>query len=153
MTGEVIFVDSSVFLAFFVDGVDIFGKLRGLLVTSTNVIEEVTYVLIKERAKDVTGIGKHYDLLTYLREHPDTVKQIASEVISDVSSLLNALKIVVLAPVSYSEMFDVVKNYGLLPNDALIVATCRYYGIKKIATFDEDFKRVDFLEVVELEDS
>jgi len=108
MTGEVIFVDSSVFLAFFVDGVDIFGKLRGLLVTSTNVIEEVTYVLIKERAKDVAGISKHYDLLTYLREHPDTVKQIASEVILDVSSLLNALKIVVLAPVSYSEMFDVI---------------------------------------------
>ncbi len=42
--------------------------------------------------------------------------------------------------------------YGLLPNDALIVATCKYYGIKKIATFDEDFKRVDFLEVVELEE-
>ena len=153
MTGEVIFVDSSVFLAFFVDGIDIFGKLIGLLVTSTNVIEEVTYVLIKEQAKDVTGISRHYDLLTYLRENPDTVKQIAGEIISDVSSLLNALKIVVLAPASYSEMFDVVKNYGLLPNDALIVATCRYYGIKKIATFDEDFKRVDFLEVVELEDS
>ncbi len=37
----------------------------------------------------------------------------------------------------------------LLPNDALIAATCKYYGIKKIATFDEDFKRVDFLEVVD----
>jgi len=153
MTGEVIFVDSSVFLMFFIDGVDIFEKLSGTLVTSTNVIEEVTYVLIKERAKDVTGISKHYDLLTYLREYPDTVKQVADEVISDVSNLLSALKITVLAPASYSEMFDVVRNYGLLPNDALIVATCRYYGIKKIATFDEDFKRVDFLEVVELKDS
>ena len=153
MTGGVIFVDSSVFLMFFIDGVDIFEKLSGTLVTSTNVIEEVTYVLIKERAKDVTGISKHYDLLTYLREYPDTVKQVADEVISDVSNLLSALKITVLAPASYSEMFDVVRNYGLLPNDALIVATCRYYGIKKIATFDEDFKRVDFLEVVELKDS
>jgi len=148
MIEEVIFVDSSVFLAFFVDGVDIFGKLRGLLVTSTNVIEEVTYVLIKERAKDITGINRHYDLLTYLRENPNMVKQIADEVISDVLSLLNALKIVVLAPASHLEMFNIVKNYGLLPNDALIVATCRYYGIKKIATFDEDFKRVNFLKVV-----
>jgi len=32
----------------------------------------------------------------------------------------------------------------------LIAATCRHYGIRKIATFDEDFKRVDFLEVVEI---
>jgi predicted nucleic acid-binding protein len=71
MTGEVIFVDSSVFLAFFVDDIDVFGKLKDTPVTSTNVIEE----------------------------------------------------------------------------------TCKYYGIKKIATFDEDFKRVDFLEVVELDDS
>ncbi len=123
-----------------------------MLVTSTNVIEEVAYVLIKERAKDVTGISRHYDLLTYLREHSDIVKQVADEVISDVSNLLTALKIVVLAPANYSEMFDVIKNYGLLPNVALIVATCRYYGIKKIATYDEDFKKVDFLEVVELED-
>ena len=27
---------------------------------------------------------------------------------------------------------------------------CRYYGIKKIASFDEDFKRVDFIEVLDV---
>ncbi len=86
-----------------------------------------------------------------MRENPETVKQIAGEVISDVSSLLNALKIVVLAPVSYLEMLDVIANYGLLPNDALIAATCRHYGVKKIVTFDRDFERVDFLDVVDLE--
>jgi len=42
------------------------------------------------------------------------------------------------------------KKYGLLPNDALIAATCKHYGIKKIATFDQDFERVDFLEVIAL---
>ncbi|MEM3505980.1 MAG: PIN domain-containing protein [Archaeoglobaceae archaeon] len=36
------------------------------------------------------------------------------------------------------------KKYGLLPNDALIAATCKHYGIRKIATFDRDFKRTDF---------
>ena len=41
-----------------------------------------------------------------------------------------------------------IKKYGLLPNDALIAATCKHYGIRKIATFDSDFKRVDFLEVI-----
>jgi predicted nucleic acid-binding protein len=44
------------------------------------------------------------------------------------------------------------KIYGLLPNDALIAAACKHYGIRKIATFDPDFKRVDFLEVHELEE-
>jgi len=44
------------------------------------------------------------------------------------------------------------KIYGLFPNDALIAATCKHYGIRKIATFDPDFKRVDFLEILELEE-
>lgn len=30
-----------------------------------------------------------------------------------------------------------------------LAASCRYHGIKKIATFDADFKRVDFLDIVE----
>ncbi|AAB89055.1 PIN domain-containing protein [Archaeoglobus fulgidus] len=45
---------------------------------------------------------------------------------------------------------SVAEKYKSLPNDALIAATCKHYGIKKIATFDEDFRRVDFLEVVGL---
>jgi len=32
----------------------------------------------------------------------------------------------------------------------LIAATCKHYGITKIATSDSDFKRVDFLAVIEL---
>ena len=42
------------------------------------------------------------------------------------------------------------KRYSLLPNDALIAATCRFYGIRRIATFDDDFKRVKFLRVVKV---
>ena len=30
----------------------------------------------------------------------------------------------------------------------LIAATCKYYDIRKIATFDSDFDKVDFLEVI-----
>ena len=47
-----------------------------------------------------------------------------------------------------SEIREFMSAYSLLPNDALIAATCKHYGIRKIATFDEDFKRVDFLEIV-----
>ena len=39
-------------------------------------------------------------------------------------------------------------KYKLLPNDAFIAATCKHHGIRKIATFDPDFDRVDFLEVI-----
>ncbi len=41
-------------------------------------------------------------------------------------------------------------KYNLLPNDALIVATCRAYGISKVASFDGDLKNLDFIELIEL---
>jgi predicted nucleic acid-binding protein len=40
------------------------------------------------------------------------------------------------------ESVSISFSYGLLPNDALIVATCKHYGIRKIATFDEDFRLI-----------
>lgn len=30
--------------------------------------------------------------------------------------------------------------YGLLPNDAIILATCKFYGIKYMISFDSDFR-------------
>ena len=49
---------------------------------------------------------------------------------------------------SWDDVLEVMEKYRLLPNDALIAATCKQYGIAKIATFDADFERIDFLEVI-----
>jgi uncharacterized protein len=35
---------------------------------------------------------------------------------------------------------DIIKQFNLLPNDALILATCKYFDIKYLATFDSDFE-------------
>ena len=55
-----------------------------------------------------------------------------------------------LEDVIFDTSKKIIEKYRLLSNDALIAATCKHYGIKKIATFDGDFKRVEFLEVVEV---
>ncbi len=34
---------------------------------------------------------------------------------------------------------DYIKKYNLKPNDALILATCKYYGIPYLISLDEDF--------------
>jgi predicted nucleic acid-binding protein len=49
-----------------------------------------------------------------------------------------------------SDWSEIMQKYRLLPYDALIVSTCISNGIKEIATFDKDFKRVDLLEVLDL---
>lgn len=56
----------------------------------------------------------------------------------------------IIPPPNDSILFlDIIRTYGLLPADAAIAASCKYHGIKKIATLDTDFKRVDFLQIVE----
>ncbi|CAB49787.1 PIN domain-containing protein [Pyrococcus abyssi] len=59
---------------------------------------------------------------------------------------LNRLIVVIPAPSDVSKLTYIMEKYSLLPNDALIVLTCKVYGINKIATFDSDFENVDFLE-------
>ena len=43
---------------------------------------------------------------------------------------------------------DIMRQYGLLLNDAITAATCKHYNIDAIITFDEDFKRIPWLKVV-----
>ena len=43
-----------------------------------------------------------------------------------------------------------IEKYNLLTNDALILATCKYYGIDKIASLDNDFKKATISENIKL---
>jgi len=64
-------------------------------------------------------------------------------------SFIEKMQIRVISPPDNPAMIlDMIGNYRLLPADAAIAASCKYHDIAKIATFDSDFKRVDFLEVI-----
>ncbi len=43
-----------------------------------------------------------------------------------------------------------IEKYNLLTNDALILATCKYYGIDKIASLDSDFEKATVSENIKL---
>jgi hypothetical protein len=45
---------------------------------------------------------------------------------------------------------EIMQKYRLLPYDALIVSTCIFNGIREIATFDKDLKRVGLLDMLDL---
>ena len=80
-----------------------------------------------------------------LKKKPDLLKSVD---LSPVLKIFEILKILPVKDISNEEIARVVNEFGLLPNDALIASTCKHHGIKKIATFDEDFKRIDFLEII-----
>lgn len=117
------------------------GKIEEPVV-ALNVVEEIIYVglsliygvrgfkLKKKILKE--GISKEADGFF------NTLESFLSEYGIEIFSTPNDLK----------ELLRIIRKYRLLPNDALIAATCKHHGIKKIATFDPDFKRVDFLEII-----
>ncbi len=138
-----VFIDSNVFLEFLKgkeraktlleDYLDLEGCINDI------VFSEVLFVYIKAE----TG-KKSYEL----KRQPELVKSVE---LNDILELLGRYRMLEVGEAVKSEAEGIIKEYGLLPNDALIAATCKHYDIKKIATFDPDFKRVDFLEVIMLE--
>jgi len=138
-----VFIDSSVFLDF-LEGkekaktlLEQYSGLEGCI--NDIVFSEVLFVYIKAE----TG-KKSYEL----KKQPELVTSVE---LNDIVELLGRYRTLDVGEAVKSEAERLIKKYGLLPNDALIAATCKHYGITKIATFDSDFKRVDFLEVIDLE--
>ena len=122
------------------------------LSTSPNVIGEAFYKSLYLKTEDLTGKSGIY----YLREAYTKDKSAYESIFEYYSTFIRQLVdagSLTLLPLTSEIVFDSIRiswKYSLLPNDALIAATCRHYGIKKIATFDEDFEKIDFLEIVRL---
>lgn len=51
------------------------------------------------------------------------------------------------------ESYSLMKKYNLLPNDSLILATCKFYEIPCLASYDSDFKDICQKEHITLIDS
>jgi len=100
------------------------------------VVSEAIFIYLKLKTK-----MKAFEL----KKAPDVVKSI------DLKPVYELLDISIELP-SNKEITrsaeDVIARYGLLPNDALIAATCKQHGIRKLATFNGDFKQVDFVEII-----
>ncbi len=152
-----VFIDTSVFIRHYY-GVDESIKLLNFAlnendaVISPNVVEETFFKLLYIETERIFGkTGKHTvkDRLMKHTEKFRNVERYMNEFIFE-SIELGIVDLLEINRKILRMSIEIGFQYGLLPNDALIAATCRHYGIKKIATFDEDFERVDFLETVRL---
>ncbi len=84
-----------------------------------------------------------YKLKEYIVEYVDKVKELLEQDVYPLFVNFNHLP----TSVDADTLIRYIVKYKLLPNDALIVATCKAYNIKNIATFDEDFNRVPWLRI------
>jgi len=147
-------IDTSILLKVILEGeLDILRKLSVyVLHIPVNVLEEASFKIIVSSVLNELNTEKY----SFYRMKEEFEKGKGKKLIVDRLHLLNSIKDKLVVLELNEEIVDIskeiIRKYHLLPNDALIAATCKHHGIQKIATFDPDFKRVDFLEVVELEE-
>ena len=145
-----IFIDTNVFLDYLFETSlsDKAEKILGMdeLCISSIVINETLFVIARTKAFNKLGIKNIHSFRDYISKKGYTFCE------RDFKEFYDLLKLMGIE--IYQDHFDKesfllhMTKYKLLPNDALIAATCKHHGIRKIATFDPDFDRVDFLEVV-----
>ena len=149
---EYVFVDSNVFIQLLYEGAraseaeELLGKYH-LLITSIGVIDEVLHFIIRKEAMKKYGIRTAYELRRLVRSKGVSF---AKESLDKFVSLLGELYVRVIADIEAqpSQIVEAIDKYRLAPRDAIIALTCKHYGINTILTFDEDFKRIPWLEVI-----
>jgi len=114
-----------------------------LYVTPT-IYSEVSFVILGHHFTSKTGKKGTYALKRELKRNPSLY-----EIVEAFDSLLDELHNAGLLGFLEEnenvirESRELRKKYGLLPNDAMILAVCKVHGVSKLITFDDDFLKAD----------
>ena len=116
------------------------------LATSATVLNELVFVSLRKLCKERYGTKSYSEFRKIIadkgyepfREDMDLIFRLVEE------------REIMMLPVNddLDDWKKVMNMYKLLPNDAMIVSTCLLHEIKEIATFDNDFIRVEPLKII-----
>ncbi|MHA1578262.1 MAG: type II toxin-antitoxin system VapC family toxin [Candidatus Freyarchaeota archaeon] len=95
------------------------------------VYSEVAYIFIR------TDSGKSY---FELKKDKKSVINAGSNFLNKLYPLLKLTRWLEINEDIITLANNYIVRYGLLPNDALFLATCKFYGIESLVSLDEDFK-------------
>ena len=144
-----VFIDSNIF-TYHLSGHSVFGEAcrnflkkveRGDYESYVNevVLSEVSLNFIKSELFRLRGI-KPQRVVREIKREPSRLLGLVN--FDAVTKLFENLRVEVL-PVGFKceELARFIRDYSLLPNDALHLATMKKYGIRNIATNDSDFEK------------
>jgi len=115
-----------------------------ILVLSNLGLDEVWFVLLRVQAVQEQGARGWLD---FLRNNPDRVQAYTRRLEEATLPILEIPNLLLVElPANQSlQALGLMARYGLLPRDALHVATALQTGLDAIITTDADFGRVDVL--------
>ena len=73
-----------------------------------------------------------------LKHNPDSIRNLKEELL-DFSRLFELFLDLEINRAVETLAVEYMIKYGLLPNDALILATCKFHDVKYLISFDSDF--------------
>ena len=148
----VVFLDTSVVVRYFLGDPaarDVVESGWRLAVNSV-VFSEASFNLLRILYEEKHGAYRFYDMKEAVARRDAEVLR-GYELLMGFLGELMAEDRLLFLPVTMEvvrEAAGIATRYGLLPNDALIAATCRRYGVDTIASFDGDFRRIPWLRVI-----
>ncbi len=118
------------------------GEIKA--VTSSIVVDETAYILLKFKAAEILNMDRHYKIMDVLR-HDRNVFNEAWEVASEHIEYVEALKSkgvlrIITQTAEHMAVKDLARKYQLLPRDATHLGIMQKNLINNIAT--NDFKRI-----------
>lgn len=148
---DLLFLDTSVIVEYLVDGEkagvaeEIMLGSWAFLTSSTvpTVYRESLSALALIVGREKFGIKGKHSLRKFIAKKG---LEPFSEVVASLNGLLDELGVIIVSDsFRREELYETIKEYNLMPSDAQIVIACRNHNVKHIATFDSDFKRVNWL--------
>lgn len=156
-----LFIDASVFLKLLLDepGADEAQRIlesveRGVVVgyVTPMVLEEVAFKLLYARASELLSTRN----IWRIREALKSDENVRRECVGVLGKFYwyieymtaKGLRVEYVAYEDWRRALHFIEKYGLLPADAIHLAVALRVGAKAIATFDEDFKKVEELQVI-----
>jgi len=110
-----------------------------------NVLEETSFIIIRESIKEIFNEERFYKMKEIFEREKIELIEKRLEILNELTNIWRVLEI-------NKNIFEIsksiIKKYRLLPNDALVVASAKYYNIDTLITRDGDFKKVDILKVI-----
>jgi predicted nucleic acid-binding protein len=149
--GQAIFVDTNIFLFYFLSDPVLGppcdqllrrienGDIQGF--TSAHVLNEMAHRLMTEEAHQRFGWSMN-GIARRLRNHPAQVQMLSRprQAVDELS--LIRLHVLPVTGTQVSLAIDVSNQHGLLSSDSLIVTMMWQHGLQAIASHDPDFDRV-----------
>ncbi len=118
-----------------------------LSATSVIVLNEVLHRLLIASVVSSSGIAPE-SAVHHMKVHPELVRDAGAvwEVMDDIRNI-RPMKVYGIPVTTFERSLSVMREWGLLGNDALHVACMEEHSIGTIATYDRDFSRVSGINI------